>query len=70
MSCKSCAFTENVRPLSVLAALQWLMNISKLYKNSGVNIDEKWIEDVTRESQETVQEFIETEKSKYFQSKK
>ena len=54
----------------MLAALHWLVNNSKFYKNSGVNIDEKWIEDVTRESQETVQEFIETEKSKYFQSKK
>ena len=47
-----------------------LMNNSKLYKNSGVHIDEKWIEEVTRESQEIVQEFIETDKSKYFQSKK
>ena len=70
LSYKSCAFTENVRPLSVLVALHWLMNNSKLYKNSGVHIDDKWIEDVTRESQETVQEFMETEKSKYFQSKK
>ena len=51
-------------------ALHWLMNNSKLYKKSGVHIDEKWIEDVTRESQETVQKFTETVKSKYFQSKK
>ena len=43
-------------------ALHWLMINNKLYKNSEVHIDEKWIEELTRESQEIVQEVIETEK--------
>ena len=58
MSFKSCAFTENVRPLSVLVALHWLMNNSKLYKNANVDIDEEWIKKVTNSCNEVVQEFF------------
>ena len=54
---KSCAFTENVRPLRVLVALQWLTKNSILYKNSSAKIDEEWASRVTRDSEETKQEF-------------
>ncbi len=36
MSYKSCAFSENVRPLIVLAALAWLIKHSDLYKNTNI----------------------------------
>ena len=58
MSFKSCAFTENVRPLRVLVALHWLMNHSKLYKNANVHIDEDWINNVTNSCNEVVHEFL------------
>lgn len=58
LSYKSCAFTENVRPLRVLVALHWLKKNSILYKNAGVTIDKDWATRVTRDSEETVQEFF------------
>ena len=68
MSYKSCAFTENVRPLRVLVALHWLMNHSKLYQNSGVQIDEQWVQEVTKHSNEVIKEFIEPNQSHYFEA--
>ena len=58
LSYSSCAFTENIRPLHVLVALHWLMKHSELYKNSNVDIDEQWAQDVTQQSKDILQEFI------------
>ena len=58
LSHKSCAFTENVRPLRVLVALHWLMNHSNLYKHTNVDIDEEWIKKVTESSNEILNELI------------
>ncbi|XP_053405183.1 uncharacterized protein LOC128558914 [Mercenaria mercenaria] len=58
LSHKSCAFTENIRPLRVLVALHWLLRHSKLYTNANVQIDEQWIEQVTQHSNEVLQEFL------------
>ena len=63
MSFKSCAFSENVRPLRVLVALHWLMSSSDLYKNANVDIDEEWIKTVTEDCNETVNEFVSSETS-------
>ena len=58
LSYKTVDFKENVRPLRVLTALHWLMNNSKLYKNSGIVIDDDWFQEVTESSEETVREFL------------
>ena len=58
LSYKTVDFKENVRPLRVLTALHWLMNNSKLYKNSGIVIDDDWFQDVTESAEETVREFL------------
>ena len=50
LSFKSCDFSENVRPMAVICALHRLMNESDLYKNSGIKIDEKWIEELDEEN--------------------
>jgi hypothetical protein len=50
LSYKSCDFSENVRPMAVICALHRLMNESGLYKNSGITIDEKWIEELDEEN--------------------
>ncbi|XP_053402924.1 uncharacterized protein LOC123548901 [Mercenaria mercenaria] len=60
MSFKSCAFSENVRPHKVLVALHWLMKNSDLYKNANVEIDENWIESVTANTNEILNEFLES----------
>ena len=52
LSYKKVDFKENVRPLRVLAALHWLVNKSKLYKRSGVEIDVNWFKEVTESSEE------------------
>ena len=57
LSYKTVDFKENVRPLRVLTALHWLMNNSKLYKNSGIVIDDGWFKEVTESAEETVREF-------------
>ena len=61
LSYKSCAFTENVRPLRVLVALHWLKRNSTLYKNTEVTIDEDWATRVTRDCEETVKDFFSSE---------
>ena len=58
LSYKTVDFKENVRPLRVLTALHWLMNNSKLYKNSGIVIDDDWFREVNESSEETVREFL------------
>ena len=58
LSYKTVDFKENVRPLRVLTALHWLMNNSKLYKNSGIVIDDGWFQEVTESAEETVREFL------------
>ena len=58
LSYKTVDFKENVRPLRVLTALHWLMNNSKLYKNSGIVIDDDWFQEVNESAEETVREFL------------
>ena len=58
LSYKTVDFKENVRPLRVLTALHWLMNNSKLYKNSGIVIDDDWFREVNESAEETVREFL------------
>lgn len=61
MSFKSCAFSENVRPLRVLVALNWLMKNSIMYKDAHVDIDDDWIKSVTDNSCEMIEEFVSQE---------
>ena len=56
LSHKSACFTENVRPNSVMTALNWLMETSELYKNAGITIDNCWTESVENSQNETVKE--------------
>ena len=57
---KKCDFTENVRPAAVISALHWLMNSSSLYKESGIDIDDAWIQRVTEDATDIVKEFTNT----------
>ena len=58
LSHKTVDLKENVRPLRVLTALHWLMNNSKLYKNSGIIIDDDWFQEVTESAEETDREIL------------
>ena len=58
LSYKTVDFKENVRPLRVLTALHWLMNNSKLYKKSGIVINDDWFREVNESAEETVREFL------------
>ena len=60
LSYKKVDFKENVRPLRVLTALtalHWLVNMSELYKRSGIVVDDNWFQDVTESAEDTVREF-------------
>ena len=57
---KKVDFKENVRPLKVLTALQWLLDNSDLYKKAGINVANNWFQEVTESSDENVREFLET----------
>ena len=46
LSYKSCDFRENIRPCAVICALHYLMNKSELYKSSGIEIDENWVNEI------------------------
>ena len=52
-------FKENIRPLSVLTALHWLVNSSELYKKSGIVVDDNWFWEVTESAEDIVREFLE-----------
>ena len=43
LSYTSAAFTENVRPLKVLAALHYLMNNGPVFQEAGIRVDETWL---------------------------
>jgi hypothetical protein len=63
LSYTTAPFTENVRPLRVLAALHWLLRNSPLFRNAGIKIDETWLETITADQQVTEQvltEFLNT----------
>ena len=63
LSYKKVDFKENVRPLRVLTALHWLVNMSELYKKkSGIVVDDNWIQEVTESAEDTVREFLEVSK--------
>ena len=68
LSYKKVDFKENVRPLRVLSALNWLMNNSQLYKKSGIVVDESWFQEVTESSEDTVREFLEVSKESKFKN--
>ena len=42
---KSCVYKQNVRPMTVICALHYLMT-KELYKTANINLDEKWIENM------------------------
>ena len=62
LSYKKVDIKENVRPLSVLTALHWLMNNSELYKKSVIIVDDNWFQEVTKSAEDTVREFLEVSK--------
>ena len=62
LSYKKVDFKENIRPLRVLSALHWLMNNSKLYKNSGITLNDSWFQEVTESAEDAVREFLEVSK--------
>ena len=41
---KHCEFHENIRPLAVWKALNYLMQNSPLYKNANIQVDTTWLE--------------------------
>ena len=58
MSYKSCAFSENVRPLIVLACLDWLIKHSDLYKNTNIALDPDWKRIVTESKSDEAEHFV------------
>ena len=52
-------FKENVRPLTVLNALYWLVNNSELCKKSGIVSDDIWFQEVIESAEDTVRECLE-----------
>ena len=41
---KNTVFNENVRPHKIIAALQYLLKTSQLYKENNININPEWLE--------------------------
>ena len=39
---KNTVFNENVRPHKIIAALQYLLKTSQLYKENNININPEW----------------------------
>ena len=44
---------ENVRPLSIMCALHWLMNHSAMWQNSNIEIDQDWVDTLSEQSNDT-----------------
>ena len=42
---KSCVYKQNVRPMTIICALHYLMT-KELYKTANINLDETWIENM------------------------
>ena len=59
---KKVDFKENVRPLSVLITLHWLVNKNELYKKSGIAVDDNWFQEVIESAEDPVREFLEMSK--------
>ena len=57
LSYRKVDFKENVRPLRVLTALNWLVNNSELYKNSDIAINDSWFQEVTESADDTVRKW-------------
>ena len=45
-----------------MTALHWVMNNSKLYKKSGIIVDDNWFHEVTESAEDTVREFVKVSK--------
>ena len=44
---KKSDFSENVRPVAVMCALDWLMKKSEMYRLSGIQVNDDWISEIT-----------------------
>ncbi|XP_061193259.1 uncharacterized protein LOC133201473 [Saccostrea echinata] len=42
-------------------ALHWLLNNSDFYKNSNINVDDSWFQEITSSANEIIQEFVHTQ---------
>ncbi|XP_069139395.1 uncharacterized protein [Argopecten irradians] len=58
LSHKSACFTENVRPNAVMNALEWLMENSEMYMNTGITINTSWKEDIQSNQDEIISEYM------------
>lgn len=63
LSFKTCDFTQNVRPQAVVSGLHWLMQNSELYKDSGVQIDDEWLNTIIQTESNVVQEYFDIYKT-------
>ena len=50
---KNTVFNENVRPHKIIAALQYLLKTSQLYKENNININPEWLEHFTQQNKST-----------------
>ena len=50
---KNTVFNENVRPHKIIAALQYLLETSQLYKENNININPEWLEHFTQQNKST-----------------
>ena len=50
---KNTVFNENVRPHKIIAALQYLLKTSQLYKENNININPEWLDLFTQENKST-----------------
>ena len=50
---KNTVFNENVRPHKIIAALQYLLKTSQLYKENNININPEWLEHFTHQNKST-----------------
>ena len=51
---KNTVFNENVRPHKIIAALQYLLKTSQLYKENNININPEWLEHFTQQNKSTL----------------
>ena len=50
---KNTVFNENVRPHKIIAALQYLLKTSQLYKENNININPEWLQHFTQQNKST-----------------
>ena len=64
---KTAVLSENVRPVVVVHALQWLLQHGSLYKDLGIKIDPEWLDRIEDDSSETTMAFLGTGESTHNQ---